>query len=317
MKKTFLFVLLVLTLVVVVSCEPEAKHEHSWGEWTEKTAGTCTVKAKETRTCSTCEATEERDGNTDPDNHTLGESYTVKSQGTCSANEVRTYTCTACNATVDKDVENTKVENNHPEDKCAYKFESEPTFLTPAQGKEYCSACEKYTGEVGEYEYASVEGFWVSDEKTMEGANVTLYLSIDNNSSYVMDMVDEVEESLVASEWKGSYEWKIDENKTRTDIVFDAMQDNGFSVTEENGKLIIEIQEGLSFTFERKSEEKHEHTFDTEKASPSDSYGHNVPTVCESELHPEFIAYQEHDVKDGKCTICQYEETSGSEEAGK
>ncbi len=122
MKKTFLFVLLVLTLVVVVSCEPEAKHEHSWGEWTEKTAGTCTVKAKETRTCSTCEATEERDGNT--------------------------------------------VSDNHPEDKCAYKFESEPTFLTSAQRKEYCSACEKYTGKVGEYEYASVEGFWVSDEET-------------------------------------------------------------------------------------------------------------------------------------------------------
>lgn len=67
MKKRFLLLLAVLLLVVgaltLTACKKTTPPEdctHQWGEWTVKTAATCSAEGTEERTCSLCQATETR-----------------------------------------------------------------------------------------------------------------------------------------------------------------------------------------------------------------------------------------------------------------
>ena len=55
MKKSLLIITLILSLMVIISCEPEAEpHEHTWGEWTALKAATCTEEGISIRKCTSC-----------------------------------------------------------------------------------------------------------------------------------------------------------------------------------------------------------------------------------------------------------------------
>ncbi|MBR0412232.1 MAG: hypothetical protein IJI47_01510 [Eubacterium sp.] len=65
---------------------------HSYGEYVQTKAPTCTAKGEETRTCSVCGATDNRDVDA------LGHTYNaVVTNPTCTAGGYTTYTCTNCN----------------------------------------------------------------------------------------------------------------------------------------------------------------------------------------------------------------------------
>ena len=67
---------------------------HSYGEYVQTKAPTCTAKGEETRTCSVCGATDKRDVDA------LGHSYNaVVTNPTCTAGGYTTYTCSACGDT--------------------------------------------------------------------------------------------------------------------------------------------------------------------------------------------------------------------------
>ncbi|MBE6629307.1 MAG: leucine-rich repeat domain-containing protein [Ruminococcaceae bacterium] len=77
------------------------EHTHSFGEWVETTAPTCTTKGVETRTCA-CGETKSRDVAIDPNAHTFGNWGTI-TPATCQAKGVETRTC-ACGADETRDV---------------------------------------------------------------------------------------------------------------------------------------------------------------------------------------------------------------------
>ena len=62
------------------------EHTHTWGEWTQTKAPTCTEKGTETRTCSGCKETETREV------AALGHDYQI----TAETDTEVTYTCTRC-----------------------------------------------------------------------------------------------------------------------------------------------------------------------------------------------------------------------------
>ena len=75
---------------------------HSYGNWTQTKAPTCTAKGTETGRCTRCNAVQTRDV------AALGHSYgnwTQTKAPTCTAKGTETKTCTRCNATETRDVE--------------------------------------------------------------------------------------------------------------------------------------------------------------------------------------------------------------------
>ena len=75
---------------------------HSYGNWTQTKAPTCTAKGTETRTCTRCNAAQTRD--VAALGHSYGEWNQTKAP-TCTAKGTETRTCTRCNATETRDVE--------------------------------------------------------------------------------------------------------------------------------------------------------------------------------------------------------------------
>ena len=66
-------------------------HVHSFGEWTETKAATCTEKGEETRTCGSCGETETREI------EALGHDYeSVVTEPTCTEGGYTTHTCSRC-----------------------------------------------------------------------------------------------------------------------------------------------------------------------------------------------------------------------------
>lgn len=76
-------------------------HEHSYTNWTQTTAPTCTQPGIETGTCA-CGATTTRTGAA-ATGHSYGE-YTVTTEPTCTEKGVATATCSVCGATTTKEV---------------------------------------------------------------------------------------------------------------------------------------------------------------------------------------------------------------------
>lgn len=114
MKKTrkFLGVAVVLAVLLVVlfalaSCgnseQPETKkcETHTWGEWTVKTAATCTAKGVDVRTCTVCGEEDTRES--DMVAHTWGDWTTVK-EATFTEKGSRKHTCSVCNAEETEDI---------------------------------------------------------------------------------------------------------------------------------------------------------------------------------------------------------------------
>lgn len=95
MKKSLLLITLILSLMVIISCEPEAEqHEHVWGEWTESKASTCTEEGISIRKCTSCG---EQDAETQVIKalgHSLSENATEITGPTCVLSGKETFCCT-------------------------------------------------------------------------------------------------------------------------------------------------------------------------------------------------------------------------------
>lgn len=74
----------------------EVQCDHNWSDWGGNTA-TCTAPGKETRTCSICNKTEERD--TQALGHNFKGEETVVTPATCKTEGSKTVKCTRCDAT--------------------------------------------------------------------------------------------------------------------------------------------------------------------------------------------------------------------------
>ena len=112
---------------------------HDFGEWTQTTAPTCTEAGEETRYCSRCDATENRDV------AALGHDYvSVVTEPTCAEQGYTTYTCSRCG---DSCVDNyTEVVDHTPGDGTVTV---KPTYTEPGVMTYECTVCNaKWTEEI-------------------------------------------------------------------------------------------------------------------------------------------------------------------------
>ena len=108
---------------------------HSYGEWQESKAATCTESGKEKHICSVCKAEEERD--TNPLGHDWEDDFTIDKNPTCTVPGSKSIHCTRCDVTKDE----TEIEPN------GHKFgewqESKaPTCTEKGTEKHICSVCK-------------------------------------------------------------------------------------------------------------------------------------------------------------------------------
>lgn len=94
MKKSLLSLLIILMLLLIASCEPEVKHEHTWGKWTNSKAATCTEDGLSIRKCTSCGEQDENTQKIKALGHLLSTQGTVTKNATCSAEGEETYSCT-------------------------------------------------------------------------------------------------------------------------------------------------------------------------------------------------------------------------------
>ena len=108
---------------------------HSFGNWTEVTAATCTAGGQDKRICSVCKHEEFRD--TNPLGHDWDEDYTIDLQPTCTEKGSKSIHCSRCSAT--KDV--TDVDPlGHAWDE-DYTIDLQPTCTEKGSKSIHCSRC--------------------------------------------------------------------------------------------------------------------------------------------------------------------------------
>lgn len=91
-KSFLLLFVLCFALAIGVACAEKGPHEHSWGEWTETKAATCTAEGEETRSCA-CGETETQ--KIDKVDHTWS-AWSETKEATCTAEGEETRTCSVC-----------------------------------------------------------------------------------------------------------------------------------------------------------------------------------------------------------------------------
>lgn len=140
MKKTLLVLLSVLLVVTSVLTLTACKQDcdslgHEWGEWSVKTAATCTAAGEKVRTCSRCneEGTEEIAAL----GHDWGEAVVVPA--TCGVAGTSTKSCSRCDATDVTDIPAT--ENHKWVDDTASSKNKAATCTEKGVKAQKCSDC--------------------------------------------------------------------------------------------------------------------------------------------------------------------------------
>ena len=148
---------------------------HSYGNWTQTKAPTCTAKGTETGRCTRCNASETRDV------AALGHSYGAWTQTkapTCTAKGTETKTCTRCNASETRDV--APLGHSYANGKCTRCGAADPNYKPAPKAPEL-----KITTSAGKPKiyWNAVDGavkYWVY--RSTNGKNFKYYDSTKKTS---------------------------------------------------------------------------------------------------------------------------------------
>ncbi len=145
MKKTLLLIWALLTLLIIASCNPEAKCVHTWGEWTESKSATCTEDGLEIRKCTICGVQDEETQVIKALGHLLSESGIVVNEATCGTEGEETYLCTRDNC----DYKETKVLSATGEHKYGdWITDADSTEEKEGKRHRICSVCNYNDEEI-------------------------------------------------------------------------------------------------------------------------------------------------------------------------
>ena len=156
---------------------------HSYGNWTQTKAPTCTAKGTETGRCTRCNASETRDV------AALGHSYGAWTQTkapTCTAKGTETKTCTRCNASETRDV--APLGHSYKNGTCTRCGAADPNYKPAPKAPEL-----KITTSAGKPKiyWNAVDGadkYWVyrsTDGKNFKYYDSTKKTSYTNNSTEI------------------------------------------------------------------------------------------------------------------------------------
>ena len=156
---------------------------HSYGNWTQTKAPTCTAKGTETGRCTRCNASETRDV------AALGHSYGAWTQTkapTCTAKGTETKTCTRCNASETRDV--APLGHSYKNGTCTRCGAADPNYKPAPKAPEL-----KITTSAGKPKiyWNAVDGavkYWVyrsTDGKKFSYYDSTTKTSYTNNSTSI------------------------------------------------------------------------------------------------------------------------------------
>ena len=106
--------------------------EHEFGQWTQKTAPTCTAEGVEERACTKCDETEERPVAVIA--HSYG-AWTVTKTATCAATGTETSTCNHCGEKQEREV--AKLAHTYGD----WSTVQESTCVTAGKKEHICSGC--------------------------------------------------------------------------------------------------------------------------------------------------------------------------------
>ncbi len=98
MKKSYLFVLVVLIELLLAGCNNDPAHVHEWGEWETVIEATCTKDGVAARKCKTCGDLDKETKAVKASGHSWDDGKVTK-VATCSAEGVKTFTCSSCKET--------------------------------------------------------------------------------------------------------------------------------------------------------------------------------------------------------------------------
>ena len=99
--KRLLSLLIAIAICMSISACRAKCEEHSYGDWSVKTAASCTTDGIETRECSICGATEDRTLNASGHNFS---DWSVKTATTCITDGIETRKCSSCDAAENREV---------------------------------------------------------------------------------------------------------------------------------------------------------------------------------------------------------------------
>lgn len=306
--------------------------EHNYSIEGKVTEATCTTDGVRTFKCTTAGCSASKTETIPHTGHNWG-GWTTTTEGTCSTPEVLTRLCSKCNETETKYGE--KDLKNHPKNKLIWKSEDAISFLTKTGKKQYCTACEKPTGETeSNNDYDSVEGYWVSEAiaGASAGSKPTHYsyyfFSMDNDKDAVMESAytydEDGKELQIEYRLNCTYEWVYSKSEPTVRTQFKLTPKDPaysdytlvYSITENNkdGECKVTLtstnadNSTTSFTLTRKSTEQHpEHIYAAAKYE--DEYSHIKKTACGEGAHGGFILYERErhvDDENEKCTVCGY-----------
>lgn len=112
--KATLLLLPIILVIALVACkpisDPNSVCDHTWGEWSDKSAATCELAGTKTRACTKCGEVQEEALSA------LGHefiTYKNNNDANCQKNATETAKCTRCNATDTREIANSKNASVH------------------------------------------------------------------------------------------------------------------------------------------------------------------------------------------------------------
>lgn len=248
MKKLGIILLVVMTCVLLfVACDKPC--EHSYGDWQQITAPSCTAKGVEQRTCALCGDVEERE--VDALGHDIV-NHEAK-DATCTEAGHNAYdTCSRCDYTTYAEVKALGHDIKTHE-------QIDPSYTKVGyEAYEYCSRCD-YEGEKKEiaalgftYRNITLELGELS-RYAADGARLKLKLIFANDPEQIVDLVNVEFERYSASIPNGAKQIQLLRYSNNDDTLWEQTDpselDNNVSALMVKSSGAIVKEEGLNFLY--------------------------------------------------------------------
>ncbi len=313
MKKTLLYILLVVAaMTVLCSCEQKV-HVCTFDEGVVSKDPSCTSTGIRKSTCTECGKTQEEELPMKDHIFVEGE---ITTASTCATPGVQKISCSECGYESTKSLE---LDFSNHKGGTEYRPEGggKPGYFTPIKEYPSCADCGAKLSEEGRDLYKPLAGYWASNQFETEDGSMQYFASFDSDSLvlgmsiegiYMEFQYDSYEVGTLGTTF-GLVYTSFDGGKEKRQVM------KFVSENVEDGTVVLYVDEDSEepSTFRQKSTQPHVHSYKTEATSMEmlNEYGrvgdsmHYKETDCDPSLHAEFKIIEDHVYgEDDTCTEC-------------